>query len=156
MIVAIQKKDRGIGRNNALLWHISEDLKRFKALTMGHPIIMGENTYKSIGRALPGRLNIVVTRNPDLVIEGCTVCHTLDEAFRVAAENDQKEIFVIGGGEMYRSALPFAERLYVTEVESDVEADTFFPEFGDFQKIKEEGEGENEGVKYVFALYEKS
>lgn len=114
-----------IGCHNRLIWHISEDLKRFKALTIGHPIVMGRKTYESIGRPLPGRLNIVVSRQNDLRIEGVEVVGSIEDAVKRAGVAD--EIFVIGGGEIYRQALPLADKLYMTRVEQSPSGDTFFP-----------------------------
>ncbi|MDE7123576.1 MAG: dihydrofolate reductase, partial [Alistipes sp.] len=99
-----------IGDRNALLWHISEDLKHFKAVTTGHPVVMGRKTYESLGRPLPGRTNVVVTRQ-DLAIEGCTVVHSLDEA--LARFPSEEEVFVIGGAQIYAQALPLADRFYL-------------------------------------------
>ena len=154
IIAAIQKKDRGIGKNGALLWHISDDLKRFKALTTGHSIIMGKRTFKSLGRPLPGRLNIILSRDPSYRPDGCTVCGSLKEAIRVASENNPNEIFIIGGGEIYQQALPLAQKLYLTIVESNVDADTFFPDYSEFSESKLVGEGEHDGLRYSFWEFE--
>lgn len=124
IIVAVAENNV-IGCHNKLIWHISEDLKRFKSLTISHPIIMGRKTYDSIGRPLPGRQNIVITRNSQLKIEGCDVVGSLSEAMELTLG---KEPFVIGGGEIYREALPLATRLYLTKVYQSPEGDTFFPE----------------------------
>ncbi|MFR9651225.1 MAG: dihydrofolate reductase [Rikenellaceae bacterium] len=115
-----------IGGDNTLLWHISEDLKNFKRLTLGHSIIMGRKTYESIGRPLPGRDNIVVSRQ-DIEIEGCTVVHSIEEA--IGMNSSDKEVFVIGGGEIYAESLPLADRLYITRVHRSYEGDTRFPEY---------------------------
>ena len=129
LIVAIQKKDNAIGRKSGeLLFRISHDLKRFKELTMGHPIIMGRKTYESIGKPLPERTNIIVTRNPDFLAEGCVVVSSIEEAIKKGGDIDT-EIFVIGGGEIYKQALPYADRLYLTIVEGDAEGDVYFPEW---------------------------
>jgi dihydrofolate reductase len=125
-IIAALGKNRAIGKRGKLLWRISDDLKRFKRLTLGHPIIMGRKTYESIGRALPGRTNIVVTRNQSLSAPGIIVVHSFHEAMRTAGAD---EIFIIGGGEIYTQALPRAEKLYLTLVESSAEGDVFFPEY---------------------------
>lgn len=116
-----------IGRDNALPWHLPTDLKNFKTVTMGKPVIMGRKTFESIGRRLPGRLNIVVTRNADFRAEGCTVAGSFDAALDAAGSSD--EVFVIGGAQLYRVALPKADRLYLTRVEAVVEGNTFFPSF---------------------------
>ncbi len=137
LIAAIQKKDRGIGLENKLIFRISDDLKRFKALTTGHPIIMGRKTFDSIGgKPLQNRTNIVITRQ-DLEEDGVVFVHSLPEAIEKAKEIDDI-IFIIGGAEIYSQALPFADRLELTVVESDVKADTFFPEYKKFSNIVSE------------------
>jgi dihydrofolate reductase len=120
-------KNHVIGANGAIPWHLPEELKRFKALTMGHSIIMGRKTWESIGRLLPGRKTLIVTRQPGYRVPGATVAHSLDEA--IAACGDDREIFVIGGAELYAQALPRAGRLYLTTVDAEVAGDTFMPEF---------------------------
>ena len=114
-----------IGRRNQLPWRLPDDLKRFKAVTMGKPVIMGRKTWESIGRPLPGRLNIVVTRQPDYRAEGASVAHSLGDA--LAAAGAAEEVMVIGGAELYAAALPRAEVLHLTRVEADVEGDAFLP-----------------------------
>ncbi len=106
-------------------WHLSEDLKRFKALTMGHTMIMGRKTWESLGRLLTGRRHVIVSRKPGYAVQGATVVASLDEA--IAACASEAEIFVIGGGDIYRMALPLADRLYVTEIDAEFHGDTFFP-----------------------------
>lgn len=124
IIVAVSRNGV-IGARGKLLWHLSADLKRFKELTMGHAIVMGRKTHESIGRALPGRENIVVTRQKDYAAAGCVVVNSLDEAFTSAGD---KEIFVIGGEEVYREALPVADTVYLTLIDHDFEGDVRFPE----------------------------
>ncbi len=138
-----------IGCHNKLIWHISEDLKRFKVLTTGNPIVMGRRTYESIGRALPGRQNIVVSRQEGLQIEGCDVVGSLDEAIGIAEGSD---IFIIGGGEIYSQALPLADKLYVTKVDQSPDGDTFFPEI-DPEQWSEVCREEHDG--YAFIDYER-
>lgn len=120
-----------IGRDNGLPWHLPEDLKRFKALTLGHPVIMGRKTFESIlaslGKPLPGRENIVVTRSRSYAAPGCRVVHSLGEAVSACAGAD--EAFVIGGAEIFALALPLAQRLYATEIDADVEGDAAFPAY---------------------------
>ena len=108
-------------------WRIPEDLKRFKALTLGHPVIMGRKTFESIGRPLPGRENIIITRSKNFAAPGCRMAHSLHEA--LAAVNAAGEVFVIGGAEIYALALPAADRLQLTEIDAEVEGDAFFPAF---------------------------
>lgn len=116
-----------IGKDNALLWRLRDDLKLFKKRTLGHAVIMGRKTYESIGKPLPGRLNIVISRDPELEIPGCTVASSLPEAFQRAGETyPDQEIFVIGGGKIYELAAPYATKLYLTRVHAAPEADTFF------------------------------
>ena len=114
-----------IGGENKLLWHIKEDLQRFKTLTSGHAVVMGRKTWESLGRPLPNRTNIVITRNPDYKPDGALVAQSLEAAIELAKGDD--EIFVIGGGEIYRQAMSIADRLYITHVECSYEGDTTFP-----------------------------
>ena len=123
LIVAASTNDV-IGRNGELPWRLSADLQRFKQITMGKPIVMGRKTWESVGRPLPGRQNIVVTRNPDYRAEGCDVVASLQAAVRVAKG---EEVMVIGGGELYRQAMPHADRMVLTRVDCEPAADTWFP-----------------------------
>jgi dihydrofolate reductase len=116
-----------IGINNSLPWHLPEDLKRFKALTTGHHIIMGRKTYESLGRLLPGRITVIVTRNKNYKLEGALIAHSLESAVEMCKNDD--EVFVIGGAELYQDSLKIADRLYITEVDLTVNGDAFFPEF---------------------------
>ena len=126
-IIVAMAPNRIIGINNTLPWRCPEDLKNFKSLSMGHHMIMGRKTFDSIGKPLPGRTTIVVTRNAALYIEGCTIAHSLDAAIKACA-NDS-EIFIVGGAELYALAMPLATTLYITEIQQEVEGDAFFPEF---------------------------
>jgi len=126
LIVAMDQKGV-IGLNNALPWRLSSDLKNFKSITMGKPIIMGRKTWESIGKLLPGRENIVITRNKDYSADGGVVCHSLDEALQLYGA--VPEVVVIGGHDIFKSALDQADRLYLTEVHADVLGDTWFPVF---------------------------
>lgn len=127
----------GIGQGGGLPWHLSTDLKRFKALTMGHHLIMGRKTYESIGRALPGRITVIITRTRDYRPAGCPdphvchVTHSLDEALSLAEQSGENEAFVIGGGQIFALALPLADRIYLTRVHTISQADTFFPAFNE-------------------------
>jgi dihydrofolate reductase len=131
-LIWAMSQNRVIGRNNALPWYLPEDLKYFKQITMGKPI-MGRKTWESIGRPLPGRTNIVITRDPSFAAEGVKVVHSLDEAIRMAEKicliNGSDEAVVMGGAEIYALALPRADRLYMTQVHAEVHGDAFFPEF---------------------------
>lgn len=124
-IIAAVARGGVIGSGNQMPWHISEDLKRFKAITLGHPVVMGRKTFESLGRALPGRTNVVITRNSDYKAEGCTVVGSLEDA--LALFGPAEEVFVIGGGEIYRQAMEVADRLYLTLVDAHFEGDTHFP-----------------------------
>lgn len=120
-----------IGRDNDLPWKLSADLQYFRQVTMGKPLIMGRNTHQSIGRALPGRQNIVVTKNANFSAEGCTVVHSVAEALKAC--HDAKEVMVMGGASLYEQFLPHAERLYLTQVNASLDGDTWFP---DWQKTE--------------------
>ena len=156
-VVAITRKDAAVGNGGKLLFHISDDLKRFKALTMGHPLIMGRKTFESIGRPLPGRTNIIITRNLDFKAEGCLVVGSLEEAIEKASVLDN-EIFIGGGGEIYKQAFPYIHKIYLTIVDSDVQGDVFFPDWrNDFKKetFREERFDEKAGLKYTWVDLEK-
>jgi dihydrofolate reductase len=126
-LIAAMAANRVIGRSNALPWRLPADLKHFKALTMGHPVVMGRKTYESIGRPLPGRRNLVITRNRAYSAPGCEIVHSLDAA--VAACRGAGEIFIIGGAELYRESLPRAHCLEFTEIHADFEGDASFPRY---------------------------
>jgi dihydrofolate reductase len=128
LIVAMSRNGI-IGRDNDMPWHLPDDLQRFKALTMGHPIVMGRRTYESIGRPLPGRRNLVLSRNPRFSAPGVEVHRTLASALESVAVVD--EVFVIGGSHLYVAALPMADRLYLTRIHADIEGDTRFPDLAD-------------------------
>ncbi|MDR2285936.1 MAG: dihydrofolate reductase [Prevotellaceae bacterium] len=126
IIVAVDENN-AIGKDNKLLWHITEDLKYFKIITNGHPVIMGRKTFESIGRALPGRTNIIISRNPRFTAAGCRVVASLDDAIAVASDIDENQ-FIIGGASIYREAVGVADTIYLTVVHNRYDADTFFPE----------------------------
>lgn len=125
-IIVAMAANRTIGIDNTLPWRCPEDLRHFKTLTMGHHMIMGRKTFDSIGKPLPGRTTVVVTRNKELQIEGCIVAHSLQEAIDACAGD--KEIFIVGGAELYAQALPLTRTLYLTEIQMDVAGDAHFPE----------------------------
>ncbi|NCF16732.1 MAG: dihydrofolate reductase [Haliea sp.] len=152
-----------IGRNNALPWHLPGDLQYFKRVTMGKPILMGRKTFESIGRPLPGRTNVVITRNPDFSAEGIRVVESLAAALRLAEDialvDGVEELVVIGGAEIYREALPLAQRLYLTEVHASIEGDAWLPEidWADWREVQRErhaAEGNNP-YDYSFVVYER-
>jgi len=129
LIVAVSSNN-AIGKDNQLLWHLPNDMKFFKMSTWAMPVVMGRKTFESMGsKPLNGRPNIVITRQQNWTAEGVLVVHSLEEAIAHAGENDYKEIFVIGGGEIYKAALPIAHKIYLTRVEATPDADTFFPEW---------------------------
>lgn len=154
MIVAVDEA-RAIGKNNQLLWFIPADLKRFKEITTGHVVIMGENTYRSIGKPLPNRTNIVVTLNREFHPEGCLPVYSLEQALSVAREHETEEIFIIGGASIYKQFLPMTERLYLTLVKGQHEADTFFPDYSEFKKVISQEEGSSEEYQYTYFILEK-
>lgn len=134
-----------IGRDNDLPWRIREDLQHFKALTLGHTLVMGRKTYDSIGRPLPGRRTVVVTRQPDWSVDGVEVAHDLDDALKLAASND---LYVAGGGEIYRQAFPHADRLELTEVDQSPDGDVTFPAF-DRTDWRETARTQHDGFAFV-------
>lgn len=126
-LIVAMAENRTIGKDNALPWRLPADLRRFRRLTTGHPVIMGRRSYESIGRPLPERTNIVVTRHPGYQADGCLIAHTLEQALSIA--QGAREVFVIGGAEMYAQTLERADRIYLTLVHAEVPGDTFFPAF---------------------------
>jgi len=127
-LITAMAANRVIGRRNSLPWRLPADMRRFKALTMGHTLIMGRKTYDSVGYPLPGRRTVVITRQPGWKADGVSVVHSLDEALQAAARIGGGEVLVAGGGEIFRDALPRADRIYLTRIEQDFPGDTFFPE----------------------------
>ena len=157
-IIAAISEDNGIGKDNKLLWHIPEDLKRFKKLTMGQCIIMGKKTWESLPKKpLPGRKNIVLTDNPDEHIEGSITAYSIDDALSKCSKDEQ--IFIIGGGSIYRQFMPLASRLYITHIHKSTAADTFFPEIhgNEWEEIeKEEHLNDSElNPPYSYVIYRR-
>ncbi|PTR17157.1 dihydrofolate reductase [Nitrosospira sp. Nsp2] len=165
-------RNRVIGSNNALPWHLPPDLKRFKLLTMGHPIIMGRKTYESIGRPLPGRISIIITRQADYEVPGAIVVDSLAQALHAGGGKAQEhanagsmaegEAFVIGGAEIFRQALPLCDRIYITEIQADFEGDVLFPEFNmeewietSRERCRWDGEGDGGGLDYHFVVLDR-
>jgi dihydrofolate reductase len=148
-----------IGKNNQLLWHIPDDLKRFKQLTLGHPVVMGRKTFESIidvlGKPLPGRTNIVVTRDTSWSYPDVLVYHSLPEALSKAWELDSEEIFIGGGTELYKQILPDLNRIYLTVIDDEKEGDTFFPDYSDFKKVGPEENREWNGLRYTWVTLER-
>ena len=155
-LIAVVARHGGIGRDNALLWHLSEDLRHFKRTTLGCPIIMGRNTWDSIGRPLPGRRNIVVTRNAAWTAPGAEAA--LDLAHALALVQDAAKVFVIGGAQLYAAALPHADELVLTEVDAEPPADTFFPAWdrAAFTERTRENHTDAHGLNYSFVTYHRN
>lgn len=149
-MICVMGKNREIGLKNKLLWDLPGDMKHFRETTAGHTIIMGQKTFESIGRALPERKNIVLSLDPDFDAPGCEVSTNLEEIANKYKDSDE-EVFVIGGGNIYKQFLPYANKLYLTLVDDSPEADTFFPDYSDFKKIVSESETREEnGIRYKF------
>jgi len=155
-IVVAMAKNRTIGVNNSLPWRCPEDLKHFKALTMGHHMIMGRKTFNSIGKPLPGRTTVVVSRDRNLKLEGCTVVNSLPEAIAVCARDPK--IFVVGGADIYAQTIKLADTLYVTEIQKDVMGDAAFPEidWSEWQEISRDKRRQEtpEPLEYHFVTYQ--
>lgn len=166
-IIVAMANNRAIGKDNELLWHLPEDLKYFKRMTMGKPIVMGRKTFESIGRPLPGRLNVVITRQKDWQHDGVKVVHTIDDALKLAEAQSiidgVDEMMVIGGAEIYKTALPKADQLYITKVDAEIEGDAFFPEVDEsiWEEVSKEtfsakdSELKTNPYDYAFCRYER-
>ncbi|QDQ28087.1 dihydrofolate reductase [Chitinimonas arctica] len=154
-LIAALARNHTIGIDNSLPWHLPEDLKYFRKTTSGHAIIMGRKTYESIGRPLPNRHNIVVSRNPDWRAEGVTVVHSIAAA--LAAAGTEEEVFLIGGATLYREALPMADRLYLTEIDADFSGDAFFPDvpYAQFKELQRDSH-QGDDFAYSFVVYERN
>jgi dihydrofolate reductase len=156
-LIVAMSQNRVIGRGGRLPWRLAADLRRFKRLTMGHHLIMGRKTHESIGRTLPGRISIVISRQADFAPPGVVAVDSLDEALATAAGDP--EVFVIGGGEVYQQALPMVDRVYLTLICTDIEGDTFFPEFATedwrlVEDIPHPADDRNE-FAYRFLVYDR-
>ncbi|WP_428357309.1 dihydrofolate reductase [Methyloprofundus sp.] len=156
-LIVAMASNRTIGLNKQMPWYLSADLKKFKKITMDHPIIMGRKTFESIGRPLPGRQNIIISRNPDYQQPGCLVFNNLDNALQSCAEID--EVFVIGGATLYEATLERADKLYITEIQQAFDGDTWFPEINleQWHEIAREDINNDNNVtfNYSFIVYEK-
>ena len=149
-IIVTMSKNRVIGDSNTLIWHLPEDLKRFRQLTTGNTIVMGRKTYESIGKPLPNRRSIIITRDPDYSVEGCEVVNSLEEALLLS----NSDCFIIGGGEIYRQVIDIADRIYLTLINKEFEGDTSFPELKDWVEISYE-DFSNDDFEYSFIQYER-
>lgn len=163
VLVAAIGEQRQLGLNNELLWQLPGDLPRFKEMTMGAPIIMGRKTFDSIGKPLPGRTNIILTRNADFKVEGAKIATSVDEALSIAQQKQPKNVFIIGGGEIYQLFLSKANVLELTLVDDSPKADAFFPEYLDnsfenlknsFQEMSKQSNQAN-GLRYHYVRYER-
>lgn len=156
-VIAAIGKNRELGKKNELLWRIPDDLKRFKKMTLHHPIVMGRKTFESIGKPLPERMNIVVTRNKEWEHEGVYTASSVEEGLVKAAVTRAEEIFVIGGAHIYKEAMDFADTLYLTLIDAeDADADVFFPAYAnDFKKIVKEEVREYDGLSYRWVQLER-
>lgn len=146
-------KNNVIGLNNTLPWHLPEDLKHFRALTTGHHIIMGRKTYESLGRLLPDRTTVIVTRNKDYQVDGALIAHSLDAAVALCKNDD--EVFVIGGAELYQVGIKLANKLYITELELEVAGDAYFPAYdvAEWQESSREAHTSAQGLLFSYITY---
>lgn len=163
-LIVAHSSNRVIGIDGQLPWHIPDDLKYFKAITLGKPIIMGRKTFDSIGKPLPGRLNIIITKNTDLTIEECVVVNNLEAAITEAKnyfktqDTDQEEIFIIGGAQIFKQSMEFANKIYITEVHAEYAGDVFFDELSDNDWIevsRDLHDSENDKIPFSFVTYSK-
>jgi dihydrofolate reductase len=154
-IIASVGRNRELGKNNDLIWKIPEDLKYFKKVTLGHPVIMGEKTYCSIGKPLSKRTNIVLTDNEDFACNGCEIARSINEALTIARKKENKEIFFIGGAGVFNQIMDITDRLYLTVIDDSAEADVFFPDYSKFKRSKKLGSGNDSGIGYKFMIFEK-
>lgn len=148
-----------IGRDNNIPWYLSNDLKYFKKTTLNHHIIMGRNTYASIGRPLPKRTNIVLTRNPFYVIQNCLMAHSIQEGLELAYDNGEKEVFILGGGKIYQESFDLLDRIYLTVVHTELEGDTFFPKLDldnwkEVSSLKNKADEKND-FDHTFKIFER-
>ena len=148
-LIAAMDKNRLIGKDNSLPWKLPADMKRFKELTTGKPVIMGRKTFESIGRALPNRINIILTRDKSCKAEGCVVVHSIEEALKAA--KDSKEVMVIGGAQIYAQFMPIANKMHLTLIDEDFEGDAHFPEYkkNEWTEVKKEEHKDKFGFVFV-------
>lgn len=155
-LIVVHDLNRVIGQDNKMPWHIPNELAYFKEKTIGKAIVMGRSTFESIGRPLPGRLNIVITRNTSYDTKGVTVVHSIEEAIEVANKHHE-EVMIIGGEQIFKEVLPYADLLYITLIEHEFEGDTFFPSYEqDWEAIStSEQHSTDSGLKYTYMLYKR-
>jgi|TARA_B100001939_G_scaffold93560_1_gene80214 dihydrofolate reductase len=163
-LIVAHSSNRVIGIDGQLPWHIPDDLKYFKAITIGKPIIMGRKTFDSIGKPLPGRLNIIITKNTDLIIEECVVVNNLEAAITEAKnylkmqDSEQEEIFIIGGAQIFKQSMQFVNKIYITEVHAEYAGDVFFGELSsnDWIEVSRDlHDSENDKIPFSFVIYKK-
>ena len=163
-LIVAYSSNRVIGIDGQLPWHIPDDLKYFKAITIGKPIIMGRKTFDSIGKPLPGRLNIIITKNTDLIIEECVVVNNLEAAITEAKnylmmqDSEQEEIFIIGGAQIFKQSMQFVNKIYITEVHAEYAGDVFFGELSsnDWIEVSRDlHDSENDKIPFSFVIYKK-
>ncbi|HVM76780.1 MAG TPA: dihydrofolate reductase [Candidatus Paceibacterota bacterium] len=159
-IIAAMGENRVIGNHGTIPWHLPADFKHFKEITMGHPVLMGRKTFESIGKPLPGRMNIVITRDEGFAMGGVTAAHSLEAAIAIGAKHDSKKIFIIGGGQIYERAMAVATAIYLTVVHGTFEGDVLFPEMpaGQWSLVSTESHAKDEKNAYDFdfLVYKKS
>ena len=152
-------KNNVIGKDNDIPWYLPADLKYFKKMTLNHHIIMGRNCYESIGKCLPKRTNMILTRNPFYIVSNCYVLDSLEEALKIAEENGEEEVFIIGGAQIYELGMKYTNKLYLTEVELEVEGDIIFPEINmdEWKLLSEEAYEADEKNKhnYTFKIFQR-
>lgn len=151
-IIAAISLNNVIGRVNKLPWYIPDDLKRFKEITYGHALIMGRKTWQSLGKPLPGRTNIIVTKNPNYKVNHGFIASSLEDAINIAKKIEKEEIFVIGGGEIFRQAINISDKLYLTQIKTEFAGDVFFPDYADFTHVVSEEHKNYQGIKYTFLV----
>ena len=157
-LIVAMASNRVIGLNNKMPWHLSADLKKFKQITMGSPILMGRKTYESIGRPLPGRTNMIISRNTDYQQAGCLVFNNLETALQSAGELTP-ELFIIGGSDLYQTLLPLADKLYLTLINQAFEGDTYFPEIDlsiwEVTETEEFKTNDEDSIPYTYTIYQR-
>lgn len=155
-LVVAMGKNREIGLNNQMPWKLSEDLKNFKKTTMGHHVLMGRKTFESIGKPLPGRTNLILSRNKKFQAPGCITVTSLDEAIKIAKDHGENELMVIGGAQIYKESLSKAQRIYLSKIDYSGSADAFFPEFNELDwRVISEIKHLNDSIPWIFKVIER-
>ncbi|MEI7621682.1 MAG: dihydrofolate reductase [Candidatus Moraniibacteriota bacterium] len=154
-LICACSENRVIGSSGKTPWKILQDLQNFKRLTLGHVVIVGRKTFESIGKVLPGRINIIVTKDQDFKAQNCFIARSIELAIAKACELEREEIFICGGGSVYAQTIGMADKLYLTVVEGDFEGDVFFPPYEEFSKIVSQRKSQDENFKFTFLELEK-